>query len=258
MLHLTVETLGKGKQRIVSLVPSITELLYSLGLDAEVIGITKFCVHPSYWLSSKKNIGGTKNLRIEDIIKLQPDLVIASKEENLKIEVDALSQDSDVLLTDVISVADGLQLVKDVGKVTGKEQSANDLAQNIEIAFAALHQRHLKAESLVSVVYLIWQEPYMTVGGDTFIHNMMSAAGFNNLFTNNTRYPIVTVQELESLKPDYIFLSSEPYPFKDSHREELQKKLPDSKIVLVDGEMFSWYGSRMLVFPKYIIEKLRL
>ena len=130
MLHFSIETLGKGKQRIVSLVPSITELLYSLGLDDEVLGITKFCVHPSDWLSSKKNVGGTKNIRIDDIVKLQPDLLIASKEENLKAEIDIISQDFDVLLTDVITVADGLQLIKDVGAVTGKEVSANTLADN--------------------------------------------------------------------------------------------------------------------------------
>lgn len=258
MLHLSIDTLSKGKLRIVSLVPSITELLYSLGLDEEVVGLTKFCVHPSHWHSSKKNIGGTKNLRIEEIIKLQADLIIASKEENLKAEVDIISQDFDVLLTDVISIADGLQLIKDVGKITGKDLSANNLAQDIELAFEVLRQTNLQTQSTANVVYLIWQDPYMTVGGDTFIHNMMSAAGFNNLFENSTRYPAVSLEELDALKPDYIFLSSEPYPFKDMHRAALQKQLPDSTIVLVDGEMFSWYGSRMLAFPKYIKETLVL
>lgn len=258
MLHFSIDTLSKGKRRIVSLVPSITELLYSLGLEEVVVGITKFCVHPSSWLSSKKNIGGTKNLRINDIINLQPDLIIASKEENVQQQVEELGHTLDVFITDIITVDDALKLITDIGQVTNKAAASISLNESIEAVFSQLRLHSSGTVLKPTVVYLIWQEPYMTIGADTFIHNMLVAAGFNNLFANSTRYPAVTLEELDALAPDYIFLSSEPYPFEESHQAALQKQLPHSKIVLVDGEMFSWYGSRMLQFPKYVIESLRL
>jgi ABC-type Fe3+-hydroxamate transport system substrate-binding protein len=258
MLHTSIQSIDSVKKKIVSLVPSITELLYDFGLNEEVVGITKFCVHPAKWLQEKTIVGGTKNLRISTIERLQPDLIIASKEENVEEQIKLLSQNFDVLLTDVISIEDGLQLLFDIGFITGKVDVSNKIIANTKSAFAELKQKTEAKNKIPKVVYLIWRDPLMSIGADTFIHHNIEAAGFENMLATSTRYPIISESELKNLAPDFIFLSSEPYPFNSTHQAELEKQFTDSKIVLVDGEMFSWYGSRMQKFPKYIIENLQL
>lgn len=258
MLHTSIESISSVKKRIVSIVPSITELLFSLGKEEEVIGITKFCVHPADWLKTKTIVGGTKNLRISDIEKLQPDLIIASKEENVEEQVTLLGKSIDVFLTDVITIEDGLQLISDIAKITGSIVIADPLIEKTKREFSKLTHYVSQERLIPKIVYLIWQEPFMTVGGDTFIHNMLDSGGFENIFSSDKRYPTTTTEELAGLAPDYIFLSSEPYPFNRTHQIKIQKVLPKSKIVLVDGEMFSWYGSRMAEFPSYIMKKLTL
>jgi ABC-type Fe3+-hydroxamate transport system substrate-binding protein len=239
-------TFSQKPKRIISLVPSITELLFSLGLEDETIAITKFCVHPKQWHKIKTRIGGTKNVQIDTIKNLQPDLIICSKEENVKEQIDELAENFPVLLTDVKTYDDALEMIKTVGKICRKEKEAIKIANNIELNFSTL-----KIEKEIQTAYLIWHKPYMTIGNDTFINAMMQKVGLVNVFAKETRYPIIITENLMERKPNLILLSSEPYPFKQEHINELQTHLPDAKIVLADGEFFSWYGSRMLDAPKY-------
>lgn len=238
--------------RIVSLVPSQTELLSYFGLEQTVVGITKFCVHPAAWFRSKTRVGGTKQLSIETIHRLQPDLIIANKEENVKDQVEALAKDYPVWVSDVNNLGDAYGMIASIGEMVQRTQLAQDLINNIKTEFAALSE----PISPLRAAYFIWQEPYMTVGGDTFIHDMMTRAGFQNIFASQTRYPSVTLAELQNANCEVLLLSSEPFPFNRQHANELQQQLPGVKIVLVDGEMFSWYGSRMVEAAGYF-EQLR-
>ena len=237
----------KPPQRIVSLVPSQTELLHDLGLDEEVVGITKFCVHPEKWIRTKARIGGTKNINIEKIIALKPDLVIANKEENVKEQVEVLQNFTEVYVSDIFNLHDAIKMILAIGEFVYKSRAATTLTTLIKEKFAALE--NFKQER--SAVYLIWQKPFMAAGGDTFIHDMMQYCGMQNMFANKLRYPETTLEELQALSCDVLLLSSEPFPFKQKHIDELQPYLPKTKIVLVDGEMFSWYGSRLLYAAEY-------
>lgn len=239
--------INKTPQRIISLVPSQTELLADLGLDKEVVGITKFCVHPEGWFHSKTRVGGTKQLKMDIIHQLQPDLVIANKEENVKEQVEELEKSYPVWISDINDLPAAFEMIKQVGLITGKEKPANEMILRIKENFSKLPTHG----SRLTAAYLIWQKPYMTVGGDTFIHSMLEAAGFENIFSNKTRYPEVTIADLHIVNCELLLLSSEPFPFQQKHIDELQKELPNTKIVLVDGEMFSWYGSRLLQAPAY-------
>jgi ABC-type Fe3+-hydroxamate transport system substrate-binding protein len=232
--------------RIVSLVPSITELLHYLGLQDETVGITKFCVHPQLWHRTKTRVGGTKNVHADTVKALHPTLIIASKEENVKEQVELLSTFSEILLTDVSSFEDALQMIDTVGAFTGKTISAQSLIALIKHRFNQQDQYEL-----ATAAYLIWKDPWMTVGGDTFIHSMMQKAGFRNIAANQTRYPEITIQQLQEMRPQYVLLSSEPYPFKNQDVTTLQEQLASSKVIPVDGEIFSWYGSRMLQAAGY-------
>lgn len=232
--------LPDAPQRIISLVPSQTELLYDLGLDEKVIGITKFCVHPNEWFRTKTRIGGTKNLSLEKIAALQPDLIIANKEENVKEQVETLAEQFPVWVTDVNTVIEAYEMIKGIGEITGTSEKAKDIIKNCQ---DNLQPRN--PETLIPACYLIWRNPYMTIGGDTFISDMMRYAGFQNIYASQKRYPEISIEQLKKDNCQYLLLSSEPYPFKQEHVDELQALLPGTKILLVDGEGFSWYGSRM-------------
>ena len=237
-------------KRIVSLVPSQTELLFDLGLEAETVGITKFCVHPKSWFKTKEKVGGTKTVNIDKIHRLQADLIIANKEENVKEQIEVLANDYPVWLTDGNSLENALQMISDIGQLTGKNETALSLVNTISTAFKALPQ----INSPIKTAYLIWREPYMTVGGDTFINDMLLQCGFENVFANKTRYPQININDLQTANCQLLLLSSEPYPFKQKHIDELSKQLPATKIMLADGEFFSWYGSRMLQSPVYFTQ----
>lgn len=237
-------------KRIVSLVPSQTELLYDLNLNAETTGITKFCVHPQSWFKTKERVGGTKTVNIEKIHQLKPDLIIANKEENVKEQIEALAEDYPVWVTDVNNLADALQMIADIGKITGRSEAANTLINNTAGAFTEIP----KMNEPVKTAYLIWRKPYMAAGGGTFINDMLQICGFENIFDATARYPEVNIAELQTAGCQLLLLSSEPYPFKQKHIDELSGQLPGSKIILVDGEMFSWYGSRLLQSPAYFTQ----
>lgn len=232
-------------KRIVSLVPSQTELLHYFGLEKEVVGITKFCIHPDSWFKSKTRIGGTKQLKIDQIIGLNPDLVIGNKEENTQEDILALEKNGiPVWMSDINSFDEALEMIEQVGLICGKKQEAIKLTTEIAQGFNEIASIG-KGRSLL---YFIWDEPSFVVGKNTFIDSMLEKIGFVNV-CNLSRYP--NLSELPTPTPDLIFLSSEPFPFTEQHLEKYQNLFPSSKIMLVDGEMFSWYGSRMLEAIRY-------
>jgi ABC-type Fe3+-hydroxamate transport system substrate-binding protein len=241
-------------KRIISLVPSITELLHHFQLDNETIGITKFCVHPQTWFKNKTRIGGTKNINIEKIISLQPDLILCNKEENVQVQIETLAATLPVNMCDVKNYEDALQMIETIGILTNKSNESKQLIKNIEFSF---QQSNISSSKKIKTAYLIWKEPYMTVGGDTFISSMMEKAGLENIYNNEDRYPTKSIIDLQKDNPDIILLSSEPYPFKEKHMVELQQYFPNTTIVLIDGEMFSWYGSRMLYAAEYFKNLLK-
>jgi len=237
--------INKPLRRIVSLVPSITELLVDLGLRNEIVGITKFCVHPNGLKKDKLIIGGTKNIRIDDIISLKPDLVIANKEENDPHQIENLCKHVPVYISDIQSYEDNLQLIRDLSVYI---KTPNIAAQVIRDLKAKQPERLFDRQS---VLYLIWKEPYMTIGQDTYIHYMLESLGLVNMMNESLRYPKLELSDIQQMRPDFIFLSSEPYPFQSKHLDELARLAPESKVILVDGEAFSWYGTRILKLGQY-------
>jgi ABC-type Fe3+-hydroxamate transport system substrate-binding protein len=236
--------------KVVSLVPSITEALFDLGLtENEVIGRTKFCIHPEEKVKNVAVIGGTKNINIDKIKSLQPDLILANKEENIKEQVEALMDDYKVIVTNVETIEDNYYLLKHLGTLFNKEDKAQLF--NLKIYDVLLHA---KINSAIKVAYLIWNNPYMTIGSDTFIHKILEEIGFENIFKDRTRYPEIQTEDLA--EADLIMLSSEPFPFKEKHIEELKAFYPDKKIMIVDGETFSWYGTHIAKCEHYFKELL--
>lgn len=236
--------------RIISLVPSQTELLFDLGLGDLVVGVTKFCIHPATMVKDKIKVGGTKKLRIDVIRSLKPDLIIGNKEENERSQIEALMQEFPVWMSDIANLPDALEMIRGIGLLTKTADKARVITLKIEDTFNAL----LPITKPLRVAYLIWQEPYMIAGQGTFIDEMLQRCGFINI-TGQERYPNVTADDLHHANPDVIMLSSEPYPFKQKHVDAFQNIMPNAKVILVDGEMFSWYGSRMLLAVQYF-EKL--
>ena len=235
-------------RRIVSLVPSQTELLFDLGLNDEVVGITKFCIHPENWLKEKTIVGGTKNFHVDKIKALQPDLILANKEENTKELIEELALDFPVYISDVNTIENALQMISDVGILVGKDDKALQIVSVIKQARRDLSNQFKRP---ASCYYFIWKEPWLTVGGDTFIHAMLEVAGFDALSKHQLRYPELDINNTTA-QPDYLLLSSEPYPFKQADADYLQTKFPASKIVFVDGTYFSWYGSRLTKAFSYL------
>ena len=243
----TFETTPK---RIISLVPSQTELLCDLGLEENIIGITKFCLHPYHLKSTKKSIGGTKKVHFEKIRLLQPDIIIANKEENTLEIVTELSKICPVWVTDIITLEDNLKMIEDFGILFNKRTEAKKWMDKINFA----HQDFLnfiRDKELKKAAYFIWANPYMVAGGKTFINEMLKLNKFENIYDNNpkyeARYPEVVVQKMRIQgDPDLVLLSSEPFPFTDEHAFELGRHTHHALTVFVDGEMFSWYGSRIV------------
>jgi len=250
-------SLQKFPQKIISLVPSITELLFDLKLNDEVVGITKFCVHPNIWFKTKTKVGGTKNVKIDVVASLKPQLIIANKEENVKEQIEALENIAPVFITDVSDLNSALQMIEIIGAITNRVDNSQSIIQKIKNEFARLPSPPSGEGLGMRACYLIWRKPYMTVGGDTFINDMIERCGFENAFKNYTRYPEVSMLQLSTLNCQLLLLSSEPYPFKQKRIYELQPFLPSTKIILVDGEMFSWYGSRLQFVPAYFLKLLK-
>ncbi|WP_124979831.1 ABC transporter substrate-binding protein [Nonlabens xiamenensis] len=253
--------LDKMPQRIISLVPSQTELLIDLGLRDRLVGITRYCVHPNNLTEEITVVGGTKKTVNSRILDLQPDLIIANKEENTAETVSFCDQIAPTYVSDIDDLEQALDMIKDLGTLTGSSFKAKSVARKIRSAFNRMpvFDRPKKA------VYLIWKDPYMSIGQSTFINDMLQKAGFENLTSKLSRYPSLQIEDIIALQPEVVLLSSEPYPFTESDAGELREaflKAPSQHPVqpnlvpefkIVDGEMFSWYGSRLLKAPDYFI-----
>lgn len=235
-------------QRIISLVPSQTELLFDLGLGVRVVGITKFCVHPEEWFRTKSRVGGTKQVDLAKIRELKPDLIIGNKEENMQADIVELEREFPVWMSDVKDLEDALDMIAQVGRITATEEKAEEIVNGIRSAFAKLQP----LTDPLSAAYFIWQKPWMLAGEDTFIRDMLERCGLSGITTKEAgHYPQLDDAQLAALDPDVVFLSSEPFPFKDQHIAAVNMVLPGTPVHLVDGEMFSWYGSRLLRAPAY-------
>lgn len=239
-------------RRIVSLVPSQTELLFDLGLGDRVVGITKFCIHPDEWYRTKKRVGGTKDVDFEKVKSLLPDLIIGNKEENDKTNIESLKEIAPVWMSDIFTLEDSLKMMTQLGEILNVQNKTTEMVYSIQVNFELFKRQSFSFfKQRPTVLYLIWRKPYLAAGKNTFIDDLLSRCGFVN-FIEEERYP--EINRTQENCPDYIFLSSEPYPFKEIHILELQKVYPTSIIILVDGEMFSWYGSRLLKSTDYFTD----
>ncbi len=241
-------------QRIISLVPSQTELLHFFGLDGRVVGLTKFCVHPEEWLRTKPNVGGTKRYDIDRIRELGPDLILGNREENDQEQIEILSREFPVWMSDIVNLCDALAMINRVGTIVGSQGAAARLIGAINEGFRELSaERVSKEREPVRAAYFIWRRPYMVAGHSTFVTEMMRLCGLTNVFEQDTssRYPTVTMEQIRAQNPDVLLLSSEPYPFAEKHLEEFHAMLPRARALLADGEIFSWYGPRLLLAPDY-------
>ncbi len=239
-------------QRIVSLVPSQTELLFDLGLGNRVVGVTKFCIYPPEARKNAAVIGGTKNFYFEAIAALKPDLIIGNKEENYQAGIEELAAHYPVWLSDISTLPQALDMIKRIAFIAGGKERGEKLATEITASFLALKPPRVGT----TAAYFIWRKPYMVAASGTFIDDMLSRTGFRNVFAGLGRYPEITPDQLRAAAPERILLSSEPYPFGEKHMGEFQEICPTAKIQVVDGELFSWYGSRLRLSPAYFQQLL--
>ena len=235
---------------MVSLVPSQTELLIDLGLEENLLGITKFCVHPEYLRKIKKVVGGTKQVHIEKIEELRPDLILCNKEENTPEMVAALEKVAPVHVSDINKIEDAYAMMLQYGRIFNREELAQTLVKSIQKKISALEEIK-KGKPAKRVAYLIWKDPIMVAGKNTFIDTLLQLNNLDNVYSED-RYPVSDQEELEKKKPDFILLSSEPYPFSDKHRDDFANL--GAEVKLVDGEYFSWYGSRLIEAMDYFKE----
>lgn len=237
--------LKETPKRIISLVPSQTELLCDLGLEASLVGVTKFCVQPHQVKTNAAVVGGTKQIHIEKIKALQPDIILCNKEENTKAIVELCKSICSVHISDIYDIKDSLELIEQYGEIFDCKTKSRYIKRNIKAEFEAFKD-FIKDKPVLKVGYFIWKNPWMVVGGNTFINHLLDLNKFDNVYANKMRYPEITLNKaVDCINVDFILLSSEPFPFKEIHKNELQEFYPNATIILVDGEMFSWYGSRL-------------
>lgn len=230
-------------ERIISLVPSQTELLADLGLRDKLVGITKFCVHPEDLRKSMKIVGGTKSIHPERIQAVKPDFILCNKEENTAEMVAELETVAPVWVTDMFDIDDSLEMIRSLGKVFDKEEKAEEIVHQIQKERQSF-KLFMEAKISKKVIYLIWKKPWMAAGRNTFINELLELNKFENIISDpGSRYPEVSEEFIASA--DLILLSTEPFPFNESHAEEMQNTL-QKPVQVVDGEYFSWYGSRMV------------
>ena len=242
----TSHSFETSPKRIISLVPTQTELLYEVGLEDRIVGITKFCVHPYHFKSTKKIVGGTKKVHYEKIRLLQPDIIICNKEENTQEIVAELRKICPVWVTNIITIEDNFQMITDFGQLFNcrtESQKWND-----KLAFALSDFKNfVKDIPVKKAAYFIWKNPFMVAGSDNFINELLKLNHFENIYKDKGRYPEIELKKMRlEGDPDLVFLSSEPYPFKEEDAFEIGRFTHHAKTVFVDGEMFSWYGSRLL------------
>lgn len=227
--------------RIISLVPSLTELLIDLGIGERLIARTRFCIHPTDKINKISIIGGTKNPNIEKILSLKPDLIIANHEENRKEDVEELKKHTRILVTQINTIDEALTAIKQISGLVEKEKKGQQIIFEIE----SLLNRKADYRK-VPAAYFIWKDPWMVAASETYIDSVLKHYNLDNVFSDQQRYPQVSLEDLQNRNPELILLSSEPFPFKQKHIEEIQEACPDAEIQLINGEWFSWYGSGML------------
>jgi len=272
--------LAAPAKRIVSLVPSQTELLFAIGAGESVVGLTKFCTEPPEQVAAVAKVGGTKKFDFAAIAALKPDLIIGNKEENYPEGIEQLVQDYPVWMSDIVTLEDSLEMIRALGVLSGRAEAVDGMADTIAASFKVLSgsSNALGADSepglinkdlstdvgdddasikdfpIVDVAYLIWQKPYMVAGGGTFINEMLKCGRMHNVFADKERYPEVSLKEIAESAAEVILLSSEPFPFRQKHLEYFKSELPNKQIILVDAMPFSWYGSQLLRTPAYLQE----
>ncbi|TRX31140.1 ABC transporter substrate-binding protein [Flavobacterium sp. ZT3R18] len=242
----TSHSFESSPKRIISLVPSQTELLYDLGLEESIVGITKFCVHPYHFKSTKKIVGGTKKVHYDRIRLLEPDIIICNKEENTQEIVEELRKICTVWVTNIATIEDNFQMITDFGQIFNQRTEARKW--NDKLAFALSDfENFIKDIPVKKVAYFIWKNPYMVAGSGTFIDELLQLNHFQNHFASKKRYPEIELDKMEEEGDlDLVLLSSEPFPFKAEDGYEIARCAQNAKAILVDGEMFSWHGSRLL------------
>jgi len=244
--------LEKRPKRIISLVPSQTEFLFQLGLNDEVVGITKFCCHPENWLKEKTIVGGTKKINLSRIRELKPDLIIGNKEENTQSDIALLENEFPVWMSDIVTFQDSLNMMLGIGEITGKLEEARKLVYQLNSAFEAIPKLMVSSK----FAYVIWHNPTMLAGKGTYIDALLTELGFENACASE-RYPVLSDADISAVQ--LVLLSSEPFPFKIVHAKVYEEMFPSASVMLVDGEVFSWYGTRLLHTTEYLknfIERL--
>lgn len=238
--------LQKVPQRIVSLVPSQTELLVDMGLSTQLVGVTKFCIHPDTIKKEKTIVGGTKEVHFDRISALNPDIILCNKEENTKEIVEVLQNEFPVHVSDITTIEEALQMIHQYGEIFKKEEESQKIISTIIVARESF-RAFIKDKQRKRVGYFIWRNPWMAAGSTTFIDHLLEESGFINVFSDQSRYPEIKEKELCLLQElDVVFLSSEPFPFSEKHVTEIKAMIPNTEVLLVDGEYFSWYGSRLI------------
>lgn len=243
------------KIKIISLVPSLTELLVDLGLEENIVGITKFCTHPTHLIKDKIIVGGTKNINLEKIKALKPDFIICNKEENTKEIVESCRKITTTHVSDIFTIEDVIALISYYGTLFSCKEKATLIINELNVKLKDFKQ-YIEDKPVLKVVYFIWKNPWMIAANNTFIHHLLEINKLENSFKNKSRYPEISLGDLKREKIDVIFLSSEPFPFKEKNKADFKDYSKNTDIILVDGEYFSWYGSRLLKSFDYF-KKLR-
>ena len=244
---------NKKYKRIISLVPSQTELLVDLGLEDNILGITKFCVHPTHLTKTKTIVGGTKNIKIDKIKELQPDIILCNREENTNEIVEACQQVAFTHVSDIFTLTDSIELISLYGSFFEKQIEAKKITNKLESKIIDF-KKFIKNKKSRKVAYFIWRNPWMVAASNTFINHLLELNKFENVYANEKRYPEVDIKNINKKKPELILLSSEPFPFKEKHILEIIEHTNNLTPILVDGEYFSWYGSRLLKAFDYFKE----
>ncbi len=242
-------SIEKPITKIVSLVPSITELLYDLDLSRHIVGRTKFCVFDGVDKTTASIVGGTKQVHFDKIDELTPDLIICNKEENTLEIVETLARSYPVYVSAIQTIHGALSMIEDLGEILDRETISLALIKEINNKQVAFHKQQFPE---VKCLYMIWNKPMMTIGMDTFIYHMLQEMNCTSV-VRDFRYPEITEDGIRNSSAEYILLSDEPFPFGVKHKEEFAKLFPDKKIILVDGSYFSWYGSRILKAYDYML-----
>ena len=239
--------------RIVSLVPSITEMLCDFGLAPQLVGRTGFCIHPRALVASIAKVGGTKDVNLDKIRQLAPSHVIVNIDENTKPVADALATFvPHVVVTHPCAPRDNLALAHLLGGIFDVADTTATWCAQFEQEYVSLQAAAHGNPRSHTLLYCIWKDPWMTVSADTYIARMMAEIGWQvPLFDNPARYPAFTWTPELLARIDGVLLSSEPYRFTQAHVDELSQQI-GKPVALIDGEMMSWYGTRALAGLRYL------